>query len=86
MRSPLGSVESWVGRPRSVLGDAARILSIAIDIFGKDSAHLIVQKAFEVKRSNRSIIAMVVNRLNMVAQPDAQPHSTRLNSLGSLAK
>jgi hypothetical protein len=35
MRSPLGSVESWVGLPRSVLGDAARILSILRDMVGK---------------------------------------------------
>ncbi len=52
MRSPLGSVDSWVGRPRSVLGDAARILSMTIDIFGRDSAHLRVQEVFGMKRSN----------------------------------
>jgi hypothetical protein len=34
IRSPLGSVESWVGRPRSVLGEAASILLIVIDILG----------------------------------------------------
>ena len=34
MRSPLGSVESCVGRPRSVFGLAARILLIARDILG----------------------------------------------------
>lgn len=33
MRSPFGSEESCVGRPRSVLGEAARILLRAIDIF-----------------------------------------------------
>jgi len=40
MRSPLGSVDSWVGLPRSVLGEAAMILSMTIDIFGKSSAQL----------------------------------------------
>ena len=39
MRSPLGSAESWVGRPRSVLGEAARILSMAIDIFDRAPRH-----------------------------------------------
>jgi hypothetical protein len=43
MRSPLGSVDSWVGLPRSVLGEAARILSMTIDIFGKDSVHPRIQ-------------------------------------------
>ena len=44
MRSPLGSEESCVGRPRSVLGEAARILSIVIDMFGRGSAHPISGK------------------------------------------
>jgi hypothetical protein len=32
MRSPLGSVESCVGWPRVVVGDAANILSMTIDM------------------------------------------------------
>jgi hypothetical protein len=35
IRSPLGSEESCVGLPRSVLGEAARILSMVIDMAGK---------------------------------------------------
>ena len=41
-RSPLGSVESWVGRPRSVLGEAARILLMTIDIFDTVHEHLVL--------------------------------------------
>ena len=47
MRSPFGSEESWVGRPRSVLGEAARILSSAIDIFRCEEGAL-VGWSFEV--------------------------------------
>ena len=32
MRSPLGSVESCVGWPRVVVGDAANIFSMTIDM------------------------------------------------------
>lgn len=34
MRSPLGSVDNCVGRPRSVFGEAARILLMAMDMLG----------------------------------------------------
>jgi hypothetical protein len=39
IRSPLGSEESCVGLPRSVLGEAARILSMVIDMAGRSLEH-----------------------------------------------
>lgn len=37
MRSPLASTESWVGWPRVVIGAAARILSMVIDMAACDN-------------------------------------------------
>lgn len=49
---PAGSVDSWVGCPRIVTGDAASVFSIVMGILGRKQQKELMEKIWRESREN----------------------------------